>query len=610
MARESRTKRCAKVCTALVGAAALALMMTGCDRHDWENPDYVAEMLEDGTQSQRLMAQDRLNDFDEEQRPQLAAAASTAYMEEPGLRSDIMRQLIEWRIPEAQKAYLEELAEDHTGYARAAGQVLGEAGATEAIPEMVEIFESTQNTDRRVGILRGLSHMPEPGAVDLAAEVLAEDDVDNYPIALHQAACDFVGGLALENPEAVTEEAIEGVVMARFLGDADGQDTAEECGAALQKIGPAAVPNLVELFHEENEDVATILRRYDNPDEGDNFPQNQAKQRAAQHLNLLQAPESVELYMEALQETVETPDYEGRRLLAWGNTEAAVINHMVRGLGEIGAEEAMPLIVELIENTDDGSIFDEDGRWAQIASGRLRRMIYQDGARVLNQIGDRQALSTLQALFEERIDDEALETQAALIARAEDSEQHQAPPPLVERFRPERIAAKSFAYLGTADDRDTLTDWFQSLEETFDEQAELIDEHDIDGEAYLEEVRAYESAFDVMDKCEGEEDEADRAQCFAGFFDDDDEHVRAKAAYELSRLPAEIAGPLVAEHLDTEHLETREILTFVGYRMPTPELAESIDQILEAEEGRSSSEYEADHQRLEYLRAWLVHNLE
>ncbi len=613
MSQKWKTKRCVKLVTALVGAAALTLVLAGCDDHDWENPEYVAQLLEDGTDSQRLMAVDRLNDFDEEHRPMLAAAATKAYLEVPELRSDIMRRLIEWRSAEAADAYLEELDGNHAGYARAAGEALGQAGVTDAVPRMVEIFDQTQDTERQIGIMRGLSHIPEPEAVGQVAAVLSNHDVDNYPISLHRAACGFMGGLAMQQPDALTDEAIAGVVSARFLGDERGRDTAAECGMAIQQLGPKAIPHLVELFNQENEAVSRILRNYDDPGSGEHFPQNMAKQRAAQHLTQLRAPEAVELFSEGLRHTVETPDYDQERLLPWASRESGAINEMIRGLGYIGSPEATEVLQEVV----DPEVFDEDGRWHQIASPGLQIMALQDSARALNRIGDREALAVLIELAQGRINEEALQHQQAIKAVAEERDDVNAPPPFTERFRPERIAAKSYAYLGGADDREAYEEWADEVEKLFAEfeHPETEDEEQpepgLDDDGFVEKVRGYAVAFDVMDECEGEEDEADRASCFAGFLDHDDEHARAKAAFELSRLPVEASGSLVTENLGTSNLDTREILVSVAaYRVATPEMVEAVDEVLNAESMRSSSEFEASHQHLKLLQAWLAHNVE
>ena len=561
--------------------AVTTVMTTGCERPDWENPDYVARMLAEGDTSQRRMAVDQLREFPEDRREEIAAALADVYHEEERLRTDVMRRLIEWRVEGAKPAYLTELSEDHTGYGDAAARVLGEIGAEDAIPTMIEVFDATSDNTRRVGILRGLAYMPEPAAIEKAMEVF-ELDVDNYPIDLHRAACDFVGGLAVEHPDALSEELLRRLIYARFLASEDGRTTTEACGLAIQKAGPAAVPALIELFNGDNDEVQRLLMTYDNPGDDEHYPQNNSKLTAAEHLSAMRAPQAVELFVETLQKEVEAPGLEGARLHHWRATEARTINEMVRGLGDIGDSAAR----EVLEATVTGEIFQ---RWSQVIDGTTGFQMLQDSARSLARLGDRDARPILMEMTGAEIIP-GMAARFRAVERAAEEDDSVNPIPIIEQLRPQWIAAKSFTLLAEAGDREQFEGLVESIED------EELSNH----------VEAFAVAFDVMDKCEESEDEGDQATCFGEYLGSDNDHIRRKAVYELSRLSSEAAGSVIADNLTTRNLDLRGQLTFAAYRAPVPEMSDVVAEILSAESARSGSEYQRDHRRLRMLHAWLA----
>ncbi len=565
--------RCAAV-AALVGVALGGLAMVGCDRPDWENPEYIAQVLEEGDQRTRHQAVSLLREIDEEDRAAVAPALATAYLEEERLRSDIMHHLLEWRDEGAMDAYLAELEEDHTGRSARVAEMLGRIELRDAIPQMIEIFEGTSNNDRRVGILNGLAAMPDVQALDAAVEVL-DLDVDNYPIDLHRAACTLVGEVALEDPEAITDEAREKIIYARFLGDERGRHTSEQCGLAIQQIGPSMVPQLIELFNGDNDDVQGLLMTYDSPADGEHFPQNQSRQRAVEHLSSLRAPEAVELFSEYIQTTVEVPQNldSNEQKSAWGGTERRVLNEMIRGLGNIGEHEARPVIEGVLSRETLGE------HWGAIVGVPEAFQYQQNSARALADLGDREARS---ALLE-------VEVQSEWVNHLQGQEVA-----ATEIFRPAWLGAQSFTYLGLAEDRGR-----------FDEFAGQIGDDDL-----KEMVEGFASAFDVMDECEEVEDDGEKASCFAGFIDSDDTHQAIKAAFEVARLPAEVAGPVIAEAIKTDDLNARQKITVVAYRVPTAELLANVEELIDAGEGSSDDAVRADRRRLQMLHAWLHHHVE
>ena len=570
--------------TALMAAAAMALTL-GCEKPDWENPDYVAQMLEEGDNRQKREAVGTLRNFPEDRRHEIAEPLAKIYLEDVELRDDVMRHLMQWREPGAVSAYLEEMKTDQTGNAEHAGEVLGRIQSRESIPAMLEAFGSTGNDERRDGILRGLAEMPDPSVVDVAIEVLALD-VDNHKISMHSHACNMVGELALEHPDAINEDLKRALIRSVFLSDEVGRQIFRECRLAIQKVGTPMTPFLIELFNQENEEVERLLMTYEQSTEGYQYPFNRAKQEAALQLTGMRAPEAVELFLEDMAVTKEVPDgYSQNRRVSWIRMEGASLNEMILGLGDLGDPAARPMLERVLEGDLIGN------EWDNITDDMVDFQFRQDAARALTRLGDRDARAKLLKMAQADTIGVMARRFAAEAARAE--ENPDAPvTPEVEQFRPQWQAAAGFAFLAEADDRERYESFVSGVD---------------DGE-FKEKLESFLPAFDVMDKCGDTEEAAAKATCFGEFIDADEEGARFKAAYELSRLPGEAAAPVVAEAIKTDSLSTREVLTFAGYRAPSSELVASIDEILQSEGSRSASEYRRDRDRLHMLRAWLQHH--
>src|SRR5690554_5287609 len=170
---------------AVVSAATISLgTLTGCEAPDWENPDYVAKMLQEGESAQKSMALENLRRFPEERYSEVAPALVEIYMAGERDAKDAMSYLVQWRVKEAADAYVKEMQTNEAGYAGAAAEALGTLNHRAAVPQMIEALQATDNNDRKQGILRGMARMSDPQMVAPMVELL-KLDADNFPIALH-----------------------------------------------------------------------------------------------------------------------------------------------------------------------------------------------------------------------------------------------------------------------------------------------------------------------------------------------------------------------------------------------------------------------------------------
>src|SRR5690554_5250734 len=151
---------------AMVGAATISLgALAGCEAPDWENPDYVAKKLQEGESAEKSIALENLRRFPEERRSEVAPALAAIYLAGERDAKDAMSYLVQWRVPEAADAYIQEMETNATGYAGAAAEALGILDHRAAVPKMVEALKGTDNNDRKQGILRGMARMSDPQMV-------------------------------------------------------------------------------------------------------------------------------------------------------------------------------------------------------------------------------------------------------------------------------------------------------------------------------------------------------------------------------------------------------------------------------------------------------------
>ncbi|RAL23598.1 hypothetical protein DL240_05410 [Lujinxingia litoralis] len=560
---------------AMVGAAAISLgALSGCEAPDWENPDYVAKKLLEGDGAEKSLAVENLRRFPEERRAEVVPALVEIYKAGDRDAKEAMSYLVEWRVKEAADAYVKEMQTDATGYAGAAAVALGQIGHREAVPLMLEALSATDNSERKQALLSGMSRLPDPAMVGPMVELL-KLDADNYPIALHAYACEILGNIGEENPAAVSEEARDMVVLGMFLSNNTNQNTNRECGLAAQQIGPTMVPHLVKTFNGEHQAVNQLLLKYNQgPDYA--FPANQAKLVSTVRLSSMRAPEAVALFVEDLSNTKSAPEgLSGRQSVSWRLKEGNATDEMILGLGDLGDASTR----ELLERIVSGKLEKE---WDEITDGLVELQLRQDAATALARLGDRQALGVLMEMASTGVIVD-LERRFAML------EKQGRPGKEEERYQFNWMAAKAYAMLAEASHREA----YQGL----------IDATD-DG-ALKEKYVSFLPAFDVAAECGAKGDAAAQAACYGTKIEDENPIVREKAAYELSRLGA-AASPVVAKAITTKHLDTRELLTFAGYRVATPALAEAVAALIEDEKGRSGDDARRDRNRLKLLHAYAL----
>ncbi|QDG54606.1 hypothetical protein FIV42_28825 [Persicimonas caeni] len=566
-----------KLAAALV-ALCLVPALTACEQPDWENPDYISKRLMEDDPTGRTLALQKLGELDEEAKKKVAPALAKVYLDGGQNQKDAMQILVQLRVPEAKDAYMKEVQENATGYASAAASALGEAGVKEAIPDMIALYKSSDDNELKQGLLQAFAHMPDPQMVGLLTETL-NLDVDNYPIALHAYSCEVMGEIAQKTPQSIDEPAKQALVKGLFLGNMKGQNVSKECGLAVQQLGSPAVPLLIQTFKGENKEVQDLLLKYNKPPNF-SFPANRTKAVAAVRLGGLKTSKAVEPFLADLNSTKEAPEQlSGQHAIQWRVTEAQATSEIINGLGDIGDKKATEVLAGIVKKEK----IEEE--WDEITDYQVELQLRQDAAFSLVRLGDRAGTDALLEMAEKGVitDLEKLAVQVQGTPREM---------PITDRYQFNWMMAQAYAYLTDADGLDGLVALIKNTKEK-------------------ELKKKYESFIPAIKeggKCLAKGKPADQADCFGKLLASKDKVVAKKAAYELSRLPPQAAGPVVAKNLAHDNLEVREVLTFAAYRVPTKSMVDTIDKLLEDEKDKGGA-YKLDHYRMKLLRAWLENNV-
>lgn len=551
-----------------------AFVTTGCEQPDWTDPAYVNKQLMEGDATSRQIAFQNLSELEDEKRTEIVPGLVKVYEDAGSNQKDAMELLVQMRDERAKEAYLAELTTDATGYAGAAAEALGEIGAREAIPKMLELLDKSEKPDVKVSIIAAFRHMPDPSLVGPLVEIL-KLDVDNNPISMHSYACEVLKEVALSSPGAIEESAVKQITLAVFYANQTNQSLDKACGLTVQALGDKAVPHLLAAFKGEREDIQMLLMKYDTEDSP--FPPNHSKLIATQRLASMRAEEAVDPILADLNGTKEAPkSLVGNKAVSWRMREGQITSEELYALGDIGADKGLDVLTAVVKGE---RVNDE---WDDITDGLVELQLRQDAAFSLVRLGNREALPALLSMAKDGVINDLEKRSAMLESRGQAVKD-------IERYQFNWMMAQAYADLATSENKEDFMALVASYKKDYPDVGSKMEEFVV--------------MFDVMDECDKGED-AEKATCFAGKLEDPNKLIREKAAWELVRLPAGIVGPVLVENLGTEDLETREILTFGLYRAPSKEAIEKIDEILEAESSEGES-HALDHFRLQLTQAWL-----
>ena len=565
--------------TCMATALSAMVALSACEEADWENPEYVGKMILDEDALTARTAIEKVGDLSDEDAKKVLPQLIEVYKRDGLNQKEAMQYIVQFRDPSAKEVYLAELETDITGYARASAEALGEVKAEDAVPKMLEILAKTDKDEVKLGIVQAFQHMPTPAMVEPLIGIL-KLDVDSNPIQLLAHACEALGHLGEVNPEAV-QPAVKQMTLAVFYGNMTGQSLDLDCGQALQTIGQPAVPELIAIFKGEREDVQKLMMKYDTPQAA--FPQNSPQLIAAKRLASLRAKEAIPVFVEWLSGKHEAPeDLKDRKAVNWRVKEAQVMSEVIRSLGDLGAQEAVPLLEETVQ----GKRINED-IWTDVTDWQVELQLRQDAGFALNAMGNRGSVPILLEMADKGVVNDMEKVMAQNEAAGNK-------PNDVTRYQFNWMSLRTAAMLSTGADLDK----FQAITTK-------------NGEKYPDLSKKMGEFIPVVQQaqtCNAEADDAKKAACYGGKLADNRPELREKAAWELSRLPKEAALPVILENIGTDFLDTREILTFGLYRHADASSVEALNKLLEEEKDKGGGDYRLDRYRLKLARAWLKNN--
>jgi HEAT repeat protein len=558
----------------LLGVCAVVLTMSACEQPNWKSAKYINKKLLKGSMTDRQIALKKLDDIPEKKQAKAVPGLVETYMKGGPNQQRAMSYLVDLQSEGAKKAYLKEVKEQNTDYAGQAAGALGAIEARDTLPDLLELYQSTSDSETKLSIIRGIAQMPDPKMVEALTETLYSN-VDNNPIALHSYSCEILGKIAQKNPGALDDKAKRALVRGQFLANAKGQNLSKPCGLAVQKLGQPAIPLLIEAFELKNKEIAQWFRTYNTPPSYP-YPQNRAKITAARRLTTLRADEATDLFLSEMDEEKKAPErLPGKHAVSWRKKEGQALHEILYGLGEIGASKAREPLEEVL-------LGEYQEKWTNITDWSITLQLRQDAAYGLVRLGDREATDALMEMARDGVIVD-LERRASML------EKRGKPMKTTKRYQFNWMTAKAFAFLATGEGKSELKS--------------LID--DTEEKALRKKYESFMPALKLAETCGAKESAKAKAKCYGKKLTVDDSVVRKKAAWELGRLPKKAAAPVLVEHLADAPLDTREIMTLALYRLPYEPAIKAIDTVLDEESDETGQAYSRDHHRLKLLRAWL-----
>jgi HEAT repeat protein len=569
---------------ALAALTCAMVWSVGCEQPDWTNPEYVKSQLTSPEVTKIRVAIGEVAKMDKDALAPYAKELTDLYMGDAiseTERGEVMGVLLRLGAEEAKAAYIKELETNASGKAGVAAGVLADLKVKDALPAMLKVLEAGGDPDMQVAILQAMETMPDVSMLPALTKIL-QKDTDNTQIRLLSYACDILGDIALEKPAALSEDMIDATIVATFKTNAMGQNLARTCGAAVQKIGPSAVPKLVQVYKQENQAVMGLLLKYNDAKSKFGFPPLLATKRAGAIMTAMRAKPLPGLIVEKLDQDIGVPEifknnrpaYDG-----WNIVFVQTLEEQTLSLGELGAVEHKGFLVDVLRDK-----MAEKWRLALKGDPKVQTVVRQNAAIALSKLGDRSvADELLDAAVNDRI--------AKLEEVAKHFESKGQPMATSERYSFNVTAARAFAALATGADKEKYSKALSGIKK--DEVGLRV------------ELAKVAGMLATAVECDAA---ADKVACYSGKLSSGDEMVREKAVFELGMMPSDKAAPALTKALSVDSMATRELVEFFLYRHPTKDAIPAIDKLLEAQKESSDPAVRIDNNRLEALKVYITHH--
>ena len=275
--------------------------------------------------------------------------------------------------------FFPDLSRESESVRRYAARMLGIESEEQIVPFLLDALESADPQVRREAV-RALGEIKDPAALDGLSAALGDDDEETREGA---ARClgllNTLGGVpvlagALSGSSSVVRAAAAGALswMAGFMS---WQDTGVDAREAMLRALLSAVPALVAVLHDDNEDVsvkaARALGSFDSGAEShllDALDQSSDRVRCQLVLALgrLKAPESVPMLLELMEDVDYGVRYDACSALkgmkvsqavpafigGLRDSDSGVRSISAEALGDMGDRQAVPALIAALDEWD------------------------------------------------------------------------------------------------------------------------------------------------------------------------------------------------------------------------------------------------------------------
>jgi HEAT repeat protein len=256
-------------------------------------------------------------------------------------RSHIIAALVKIDDPAAKSVMLEAIQGTDAQLAEPAGKALLKWEAKEYADQYLAIASNLKAPkESRNAALEMLAKFPEPRFVDALVPIL-EGDPERDPIVFNGHAAEALGKLK-------AEKAIPGLIACMWLDDHLRRNEVARCRLALTRVGPKAVPALVETLERKNRTVEERARKLQYDKGG------LIEAKVAEALGDMPDPSSVEPLLAALKQFDEMPSYinDPRKQQAFVMSGVQKIISIASALASIGDERAVDALLGILEDKE------------------------------------------------------------------------------------------------------------------------------------------------------------------------------------------------------------------------------------------------------------------
>lgn len=333
-----RTARRLGTFTLAIALAASALVaLPGCEQADPNSVEYQIQQLKEKKTKASIM---KLGDM---KAKEAVEPLMQAY-EDGRFRGDIISALAQIGDTKAVPVMIAAIGDKgEKEAARLAGTTLLEwkagAGHTD---EMVKVVaDKTMPNENRYSALQILAEYPDPKAIPVLLDVIKADP-DVQPIAMAGLAAEGLGKLKVE-------KAVGQLVRCLWLDDALGRNAVAECRLALARIGPKAVPTLINTLERKNRLIEKRAVKY-KFDKG-----GIVEAKAAEMLFDQPSPDAVDALITAMTTLEEMPpsvaaNPQKAQGFVMGGVQRVISN--AKALAAVGDAKAVKPMLEVAESKE------------------------------------------------------------------------------------------------------------------------------------------------------------------------------------------------------------------------------------------------------------------